>query len=329
AALAAAAALVPSAAAQSRRGDYLAQDYGRSILRELPPRSTLVMDGGDDTFYSLAFLTFATRLREDAALYDRGGLVFRSPYGADFRLLPAALKEDRRRAVESLWAEDGRLWYSTLNPALLPGWVERPAGLLRRPLRSEAPFPEGDALRETLALPRAPSADLRYRDRALLAFAFFSRGVEALSRRDAEAGVRWLELTARAGGEALWVTGAVSYALAMTGYEANARKDWPAAERAYRAQSELDPGRAEGPLNLGVVLQSEGRFDEAESALREAVRREPRSPRPWETLGSLLWARERWSDCSAAYASAAALPSAAPADEAWSRRAGARAGGAR
>jgi tetratricopeptide (TPR) repeat protein len=329
AAFAAAAALAPAAAAQSRRGDFLAQDYGRSILRELPPRSTLVMDGGDDTFYSLACLTFAARLREDVSLHDRGGLVFRSAYGPDFLSLPRVAKDDRRRAVEAPWAEDGRLWYSSLNPGLLPGWDARPAGLLRRPARPGTPFPEGGALRETLALPRAPSAAGRYRDRALLAFVYYQRGVEALSLGRVDAGASWLELAAQTGGDALWAAPAISYALALSGYEANGRKDLAAAERIYRAQLALDAVRAEPAMNLGVVLQNEGRLTEAEAALREAVRREPRLPRAWETLGALLWARGRWSECAQTYASAAALPSANPADGDWSRRAGARAGAGR
>jgi len=329
AALAACAALAPGAAAQTRRGDFLAQDYGRTILRELPPRATMVMDGGDDTFYSLAFLTFAEGRRPDVTLYDRGGVVFRGGYGGDFLTLPHDEKEVRRRAVEGAWAADGRLWYSSLNPGLLPGWDSRPAGLLRRPVKPGSIVAQAPALRETLPFPRAPSAALRYRDRALLAFAYYSRGVDALARREETAGAAWLELAAQAGPDALWAAPAISYALAVSGYEATARRDWPAAERVYRAQLALDPSRADPALNLGVVLQNERRLPEAEAAVREAIRREPRLARAWETLGAVLWAAGRWSDCSEAYVSAAALPGSNPTDAEWARRAGARAGGAR
>lgn len=329
AAFAACAALAPAAAAQSRRGDFLAHDYGRAVLKELPRGAALVMDGGDDTFYSLAFLTFASGLRPDVSLYDRGGVVFRGAYGADFRTLPRDMKEDRRRAIEGPWAAQGRLWYSTLNPGLLPGWDLPPAGLLRRPVKSGGIVAEAAALRETLPLPRAPSAARRYRDRALLAFVYFSRGADALTRRDAATGAAWLELAARTGGDALWAAPAISYALAVSGYEANGRRDWPAAELVYRAQLALDPSRADPAMNLGVVLQNERRFPEAEAALRDALRREPRLPRAWEALGSLLWAEGRWSECAAAYASAAALPTANLADAEWSRRAGLKGGSGR
>ncbi len=329
AALAAALSLAPGALAQSRRGDFLAHDYGRAILRELPPRATLVMDGGDDTFYSLAFLQFAQREREDATLFDRGGVVFRGGYGEDFLSLPHDLKEPRRRELETRWAADGRLWYSTLNPGILPGWDARPAGLLRRPLRGGAPFPEAEALRETLPAPRAPTAARRYRDRALSAFYFYSRGVDALARRDVVAGAEWLSLAEAEGRDALWAAPAISYALAVSGYEASERRDWAAAERAYRALSEHDLLRAEPLLNLGVVLRDEGRLPEAESSLREAVRREPRDPRAWEALGAVFWSAARWADCADAYASAAALPGASPSDADWGRKARARGGTAR
>lgn len=326
AAVAAAAALVPAAAAQSRRGDFLAHDYGRALLRELPPGATFVMDGGDDTFYALAFLKHAQGLRPDLTLRDRGGVVFPGGYGADFRALTKELKEERRRVVEGRWAQAGVLWYSSLNPELLPGRRAVPAGLVRRPLLPGAAFPEAAALDATLNAPRAAGARLGYRDRALLAFDRFARGAAALDRGDGAAGVAWLEVAAEVAGDALWTVPAVSYALAVHGYEATTRRDWAAAERAYRAQARLDASRPEPAIDLGVVLQKSGRLVEAEVPLREALRRDPRSARAWETLGALQWARGLWNESADAYASAAALPGADAADGAWSARARARAG---
>ncbi|MEK7744520.1 MAG: DUF2723 domain-containing protein, partial [Elusimicrobiota bacterium] len=66
----------------SQRRDFAAQDYGRNLLRSLPRGSVLFMDGGDDSFYTLAYAQFARGLRRDVELHDRGGLVFPSPYGA-------------------------------------------------------------------------------------------------------------------------------------------------------------------------------------------------------------------------------------------------------
>ena len=325
AALTAAAALAPGAAAESRRGDFLAHDYGRAILRELPPNAVLAMDGGDDTFYSLAFLKFAQGLRPDATVYDRGGVVFAGAYGADFRSLPRESKERRRLDVELPTAADGRLWYSTLNPHLLPGWDLRAAGLLRRPVRPGAMFGEAAALDETLALPRAPTASRRYRDRALLAFYHYQRAESSHRRGDHGAALRWLSVAAASGGDALWVAPTISYALSVLGYEATTRRDWSGAADAYRAQAAVDPARAEPLSDLGVVLERGGRPAEAESAMRSALARDPRAARAWETLGALLWSQSRWSECADAYASASALPGG-EADAAWAARARAKAG---
>ncbi|OGR48120.1 MAG: hypothetical protein A2X40_02395 [Elusimicrobia bacterium GWC2_65_9] len=324
AAVIAAAAAFPAAARQSRRGDFLAYDYGRAILREVPPGAALVIDGGDDTFFSLAFLRFAQGLRPDLEMWDRGGVVFRHPYGADFRLLSKESKESRRRAVEAPLAEAGRLWYSTLGDGLLQGRPLTPAGLLRRPARPGAGR-EDDALGETLPSPRAPEASRRHRDRGLAAFFPFQRGVRFLARGDVETGVSWLELCADAGQDALWVSPAVSYALGVAGYHAMSRRDFASAQRAYHSWAGIEPAKAEPLANLGIALERSGRAREAEAALREAVRREPRSARAWSALGARLWADARWSESADAFASAAALDPAGAADAQWASRARARA----
>jgi tetratricopeptide (TPR) repeat protein len=308
AAAVAASASLPGAAAASRRDDYLSYDYGRAILRELPRNAVFVMDGGDDTFYSMSFLVNASKLRPDIELRDRGGVVFPGGYGPDFRSLTRDQKEARRREVEARWEASGRLWYSTLNENVMPGRVLAPAGLLRRPLPSNAALDAGPALRETLALrwSRA-SAAAHYRDRALAAFFPYQRGLEAGARGDWSAAASWFELTALTAPDALWVVPTVSYALAVNGYRAVEQSDWQAAEQTYRAAAALEPGKAEPMTNLGVALERAGRTADAEAAYREAVRREPRAVRPWTALGARLWAAKRWAEAADVFSSAAAL----------------------
>ncbi len=329
AAVMAAVSMAPDALAASRRNDFLAYDYGRAILRELPPGALLVMDGGDDTFYSLSFLTKASGLRRDVELRDRGGVVFPGGYGADFRSLTKDEKEARRREVEARWRSSGRLWYSTLNDRVLPGAELAPAGLLRRPLAPKAAFADGAALRETLAIRwTREAAAARYRDRALAAFVPYQRGLEASERGDGAA-VPWLELSAEVAPDALWVTPSASYALGVAGWRAMERRDWEQARRAYAAGAALEPEKAEPVSNLGVALERAGKDAEAEAAYREAVRREPRSARPWAALGARLWAAKRWADSADAFASAAALDPADARSAAWSAKARALATGKR
>ena len=304
----AALSMLPKAVSSSRRTDFLSYDYGRAILRALPNGAVLVMDGGDDTFYSLAFLSVASGLRPDVELRDRGGVVFPGGYGADFRSLTKEMKEARRREVEGRWFSAGRLWYSTLNENILPGAVLAPAGLLRRPLSAGTPFADGPALRETLILRWSRSAaSARYRDRALAAFFPYQRGLEALARGDWDAGVSWIEVSAQIAPDALWVVAAASHVLGVNGFRAVERRDWAAAEKSYHAGAALEPEKAEPMTNLGVALERAGKTVAAEAAFREAIRREPRASRSWAALGSRLWADRRWPDAADAFASAAAL----------------------
>lgn len=304
-AAAAVALSLPPALAASRRSDYLAHDYGRALQRSLPHGALFLMDGGDDTFYSLMFLQHASGLRRDVELRDRGGVVFPGLYGADFRSLPREAKDLRRREVETAAAASGRLWCSAVGDSLgIPGSPLVPASLVRRPAKDAAAFREARALDATLVV--RLGAESGYRDRALAAFIPYSRGVSALARGDAVAGAAWLESAHASAPEALWTEGAVAYALGAEGYRAVGRKDYAAAEALYRAAVAVTPGKAEPRVNLGVTLERAGRTKEAEEAFRAASRAEPRSPLPWKALGARLWADARWADAASAFSSAAA-----------------------
>lgn len=312
AAAVAVALLAPLAGASTRswRHDYLTHDYGRTLFDALPPDALFVMDGGDDTFYSLAALRWAHGLRPDVELRDRGGIVFPGLYGPDFRKLPRAEKESRRLAVESAAAASGRLWYSTLNPSLLPGGPLVAGGLLRRP----APL-DAAALDAAVAVRRAPPHD--YRGRALAAFIPYSRGVSALDAGRLSEAVSWLEQSIEDGPDVLWVPPAVSYALGVAGWRAMGLKDAPLAVRAYRSWAALVPSQAEPATNLGAALEALGRREEAEAAYRDAMRREPGAARPWASLGALEWGRGRFAESAAAFDEAAAREPGQPSHASW------------
>jgi len=101
-----------------------------NLLKSLKPRSILFMDGGDDTFYTLAYLTMAEGKREDLELHDRGGLIYRNPYGDDFRNISKTEKRSRRQNVESAFLGVRPVYYATFNKHALDGTVFLPRGLL-------------------------------------------------------------------------------------------------------------------------------------------------------------------------------------------------------
>lgn len=314
--------MMPEGFAASRRTDFLEYDYGRAIMRTIPRNGILVMDGGDDTFYAMQFLTASSGLRPDVRLYDRGGVVFPGGYGADFRALTKSAKEARRREIEGRWFNEGRLWYSTLNEDLLPGTTLAAAGLLRRPLPKNTAFAEGPALGQTTIVRVSREfAAARYRDRALAAFIPYQKGVGAIQRGDSLSGIAWLGVANELAPDALWIKPTESYLLGMTGFRAVERRDWPAAEAAYRADAALRADKAEPLTNLGVVLERAGRFAAAEKTFHEAIDREPRDPRAWAALGARLWADKRWSEAASAFDSAAALEGPGGASAAWAGKA--------
>lgn len=312
---AAALAVAGLASPASSRQDHLAHDYGRALLDTLPRDSVFVMDGGDDTFYSLSALRWAHGLRPDLTLHDRGGVVFPGLYGPDFRRLPREDKERRRREVEGPLAAAGRLWYSTLNMDLLPGRELAPAGLLRRPLAPGSSFPEKAAIDEATAVRLGRGHD--YRHRALAAFVPYSRGVAALHSGKLDDAVSWLSLAGELAPDALWLPPVAGYALGVAGYRAVLAKRYAAAEAAYRSWLDLRPDEAEPRVNLGVALERQGRGAEAESAYREAARRAPGDARPWAALGALEWSRGRWAEAAEAFEQAAARQPSEPSHAGW------------
>jgi hypothetical protein len=62
-----------------RSGFRLAERYGRDLLRDLPPGSTLVLDGDNETFLT-AYTTRHAHFRTDVKLVHRRGYIFGDPY---------------------------------------------------------------------------------------------------------------------------------------------------------------------------------------------------------------------------------------------------------
>jgi tetratricopeptide (TPR) repeat protein len=81
------------------------------------------------------------------------------------------------------------------------------------------------------------------------------------------------------------------------------------AEAAYRKAIELDPKSARPWFSLGnALLNDMRRYDDAEVAFRQAIELEPKAARPWNNLGYLLQVHlQRPDDAEAAYRNAIEL----------------------
>lgn len=152
------------------RWDFLSFDYGNSILRLLKEGSYFFMDGGDDTFYTSMYNVFAIKKRQ-INLYDRGGVVFKTIYGKDFRKLKKNEKENRRIEVElSLIREGKDLTYSTMNENVIPYRLYKNAFLYSTYEIKNAE--EFIILRDIFEKKILSS----YRHRALIPYFFFMKG---------------------------------------------------------------------------------------------------------------------------------------------------------
>lgn len=308
------------------RSDYASYDYGRAVMNSLPQHASLFMDGGDDTFYSLAFLDYAQGLRPDLDLHDRGGLVFPNAYGLDFRGLDAQAKEARRREVEAVIAGQGRLFYSTFQDTIVDGYSLAPWGLLKKAQRpgSSAETPDLWALYPTRW--NLPLLSAHYRDRALIAVYPVMRAADLQSRGNPQEAIECLRQAWAMAADVLWLKGNAGYMLGMLGYEASARGDWSSAANAFLFAHEIDPHRAESLLNLGVVYEKMGRTADAETVYREAAAIEPQSSQPYFNLGALYWGHARWPEAARAFEAALSRRPGDPTLERWASDARRKAG---
>lgn len=278
------------AEAFSHRHHMLVPDFASSLIRAVPKDGALFLDGGDDAFYGIATEIYTKGRRPDLAVHDRGGLVFPSPYGSDFRSLTFEEKIPRRALVEKGFAERGPLYYSTMNRKILPG-----AFLAQRGLVYETNG-RGAGFDWPLVCVRLinPCGTCDYRTRALAAFIPYMRGLSLLERSPEQALREFRRATFEAP-DVTWLRVNLSETYAEAGtlwLQAN-RIDL--ARRAYSDWIEFDGGTEVALNNLGVVSEKEGKADEAARWYKMAAERFPSAADPVFNLGVMAWKRGDWN----------------------------------
>lgn len=301
------------------REDFASYDYGRNLHKSLPRGASLYMDGGDDTFYSLAFLRYAENRRSDLDLRDRGGLVFKNPYGRDFRSLSPAQKEERRVLREHAVASTGLLHYTSLSDRLLPGWRLAPVGVARRAkLDGEKTSPTEPwdfySLRFNEGLNEG-----HYRHRALMAFYPYMRAEAHRYSGDYASALIFLRWTMDLGSDALWVRPAAGYAATLMGYESVRAGNNDLALALYLFAARIDGTHADPQLGLGLVYERKGRWEDAEKAYRRAAQLNASSGQAYYNLGALLWKQQRWKETAEALGRAVEI---SPDNQEWRARLG-------
>ncbi len=97
---------------------------------------------------------------------------------------------------------------------------------------------------------------------------------------------------------------------------ADADRDPAAAERIWKRVLEVDPNYAEAHNHLGYLYLNQGRYDEAEAAMRKYAFVAPDLANPHDSLGEVLMSVGRYEEAEAEFARALAIQ---PDDFPWSQ----------
>ncbi len=296
------------AAASDLRHEFRAYAYGRNNLRSSPPHALFIMDGGDDTFYTLAYLTQVEGRRPDLELHDRGGVVFPHLYGGDFRALSHEEKEIRRQAIEKTVAESGRtIVYSTMNPDLLKGVRLEPDGLLYQAAGRGSAVAPGSGALDAKGWPFydlrdvAPweSSSLReigdYRMRALVPFYAYQSAIELFAAGEREEARKKLLSANAVGQDVLWLQPNSGYALTLWGYQNVIQGRYDEARRDYALLLHLHPNDSAAWINLGAVAEHENHLDEAIAHYQKAIALNPTSAQAHFNLAVCYWKQRQWT----------------------------------
>lgn len=301
------------------RHDFAAYDYGRNLLRTLPRNAILFMDGGDDTFYTLAYLTMVEKRRDDLELHDRGGLIYKNSYGDDFRKITKSEKEIRRQKVEESFLGARPLFYSTFNKQILKG-----ATLLQRGILYEA-VPTSSLITYHLPLTTsnmwhfysyrgiyAAHRESPYRLRALVPIYPYLQGLQFLNsfslsvpsplvgEGEDEGGVgegyRYFRRAPGFGTDILWLQTNLAWEVSLKAYELTNQNKILESEALYKFAIEVDPKFVSSYTNLGVLAEKRNDLQLAESYYQKAIEIDPKYADAYYNLGVLYWKQSRWED---------------------------------
>jgi tetratricopeptide (TPR) repeat protein len=247
------------------------------------------MDGGDDTFYSTAYLQFAEGKRKDVELHDRGGLVFKSLYGPDFRMITPQEKEERRRDVEKQFLSIRPVYFSTFNKEVMPGSKLEPDGFLYTPASSAGKPKNSYFAYAVRNVYDDQSAD--YRSRALAPiYPYFEAFYDS-----ANSG-RYQRYTFLAWPDVMWLEGNLKIEMLTKAYEDYSKNRFPEAALDYENLLKYFPDDYDANINLGVVYEKTHKLDKAIECYNKAAALNPEKTDPYYNIAVVYWQKADWEN---------------------------------
>lgn len=287
----------------NRRNFYFAYDYGKNNFRTLAPNSYFIMDGGDDTFFTTAYLKYVEKRRIDIRPFDRGGLIFAHPYGKDFRQLTREEKNKRREEVESKLAlsKERRVYYSTMNEKILPGFKLSQNGILYKVESVAAgfippvPIKSGPPVWEFYNLRNIPQDSLKeYRVRALAPIYAYLNGVEKQKNGDLQDALKEWNYAYSLGKDVKWLKSNLIYTLTELGIKYYYEKNYLYAEECFVGALKIDSLYSLGYTNLGVIQEAKGENEKAKESYLQAIRIDPQAVDAYYNLAVIYWKEANW-----------------------------------
>lgn len=271
------------------RNNFLAVDYGRNVLKTVEPNGVMFIDGGDDTFYSVAFWQLTAKFRPDIEVHDRGGLVFPNIYGSDFRMLPKAEKEARRLLKEQAIAFHLKkpVYYFTFRPDIWPGRILANSGFAyyySAVLRADA-YP---------CYSRRNVYDFKFFDYRSLALIPIYDYFEPAVRTD----LKNISLTLKKHRLIEWYRKNFYIFLSSQAYDFYQKQNYLQAKRIYDFLVEnFPPGKeiSDALLNAGVCAEKIGQKNVARQYYQKALEFDENNPRIYYNLAVLDWG-SNWSE---------------------------------
>lgn len=269
-------------------------DYGMNILRTLPHNSILFMDGGDDTFYTLGYLQAVEKRRTDVSLHDRGGLVFKNIYGIDFRKLTREEKEERRQLIESSFAKQRPVFYSTFNKKILPNYNLKYAGVLYAVENDFLPKGFTEKIwKEIYSLRSVYQNYYDYRSKALVPIYYF---MEAVNSENTDFCVQLLKYAYTKWKEVDWLKNNIIAELHFRGYSEFQRNNFELCEKIYSFLLKINPEDKNALLNLGAVYEKLEKLNEAEILYKRVLELDAVNVTAYYNLGVLYWKKSDWDN---------------------------------
>lgn len=287
--------------AGTSRWDLTAYSYGRNNLRSLPKDALFVMDGGDDTFYSLAYLTQVEMRRPDIELHDRLDVVFKGLYGDDFRGLSKEEKEGRRRQVDILLAGGPRpLLYSTMNEFILEPLVLQKRGLPYAVPKPSVAAPPSNSFWQVYDLRGVPpwvglkDPPKDYRLRALLPIYAYHRATDLAEKEGSPQALQFASISAQTGPDVLWLLANLSTVVHNWAYVSVTKGKNVFAKACYEHLIHWNKRDMAAWLNRGALAERERKFDDAIASYRQAIAIDPKSAQAHFNLAVAHWHLSEW-----------------------------------